>query len=246
MRTLQLKPALRTTTTKVFAFGLSALLLLAGVFRNDVMHVAQTVSTNICVTKSGSGMLLSFRMAEKLALVSFAFSVHHESIEGLVAEHSQLLNGIGCLKDKLIHLHIDQSILLVALKHCWVAFHLRPKVGKELRKLEMACIIERVEGPIPWVLMIVVTWKPKQPGEVRICVDMRLPNVAIRCERHLTSTIDDIVSEVSGSRWYSPCTGVWGHMLASLAFFRLVLLFTHPFLVITTLFLALLGLILFL
>ncbi|KAJ1126317.1 hypothetical protein NDU88_004725, partial [Pleurodeles waltl] len=89
---------------------------------------AQTVSTNIYVTKTGSGILLSCRMAEKLGLVSFAFSVHQESIEGLIAEYSQLFNGIGCLKERLIHLHIEKSIQPVALKHRRVAFHLRPKV----------------------------------------------------------------------------------------------------------------------
>ncbi|KAJ1093273.1 hypothetical protein NDU88_006378, partial [Pleurodeles waltl] len=45
--------------------------------------------------------------------------------------------------------------------------------------------------------------KPKQPGEVRICVDMHLPNAAIKRERHLTPTIDDILGELSDSRWFS-------------------------------------------
>ncbi|KAJ1216825.1 hypothetical protein NDU88_004424 [Pleurodeles waltl] len=32
---------------------------------------------------------------------------------------------------------------------------------------------------------------------------MRLPNVAIQREHHLTPTVDEIVAEVSGSRWFS-------------------------------------------
>ncbi|KAJ1087381.1 hypothetical protein NDU88_000557 [Pleurodeles waltl] len=91
----------------------------------------------------------------------------------------------------------------VALKHRRIASHLRPKVEVELPKLEEADIIERVEEPTPWVSPSVVTRKPKKPGEVRICVDMRLPNVAIQRERHLTPTVDNIVAEVSGSRWFS-------------------------------------------
>lgn len=67
----------------------------------------------------------------------------------------------------------------------------------------MADNIERVGGPTPWVSPIVVAHKPKQPGEVRICVAMRTPNLAIKCERHLTPTVDDIVVEVSGSHWFS-------------------------------------------
>ncbi|KAJ1173321.1 hypothetical protein NDU88_005157 [Pleurodeles waltl] len=54
-----------------------------------------------------------------------------------------------------------------------------------------------VEGPTPWVSPIVIAQKPKQPGEVRICVDMCLPNIAI------IPTVDDIVAKVAGSRWFS-------------------------------------------
>ncbi|KAJ1170075.1 hypothetical protein NDU88_001956 [Pleurodeles waltl] len=50
------------------------------------------------------------------------------SVDDLLAEFSQLFKGIGCLKDPLIHLHIDELIQPVALKHRPVAFHLRLKV----------------------------------------------------------------------------------------------------------------------
>ncbi|KAJ1208292.1 hypothetical protein NDU88_003678 [Pleurodeles waltl] len=115
IKTLQLKPILRTTTTGVFAFESSTPLPLTGVFRTDITRKGQTISTNVYVTKNGAGMLLSCRRAEKLGLVSFAFSVHQESIKGLIAEHSQLFQGIGCLKQRLIHLHIDLSIQPLAL-----------------------------------------------------------------------------------------------------------------------------------
>ncbi|KAJ1140311.1 hypothetical protein NDU88_006668 [Pleurodeles waltl] len=101
------------------------------------------------------------------------------------------------------HLHVDESIEPVALKHRRVAFHLHTKVEEELRKLKQADIIERVDGLTPVVSPLVVTCKLKQPGKVRICVDMRLPNTVIQQERHLTPMIDNIVAEVSGSRWFS-------------------------------------------
>ncbi|KAJ1175277.1 hypothetical protein NDU88_000565 [Pleurodeles waltl] len=130
----------------------------------------------------------------------------HESTYGavdLVAEFSQLFDGTGCLKNCLIFLHIEDSIQPVALRHCRVAFHLCPKVEEELRKLEPPDIIEWVDSPKPGVSPIVVALKPKQPGEHRICVDMFLPNLAFRCELHLTPIADDIVTKLSGSRWFS-------------------------------------------
>lgn len=39
--------------------------------------------------------------------------------------------------------------------------------------------------------------------EIRICVDMRLPNQAVKRERHLTPTIDDIIVELTGAQVFS-------------------------------------------
>ncbi|KAJ1199252.1 hypothetical protein NDU88_003090 [Pleurodeles waltl] len=72
---------------------------------------------------------------------------------------------------------------------CWrrsllVAFHLCPKVEAEMRKLEQGDTIERVEGPTPWVSLIVTPRKPKQPGEIRMGVNMHLHNLAMKRELH--------------------------------------------------------------
>ena len=57
-------------------------------------------------------------------------------------------------------------------------------------------IIERVEGPTPYVSPLVVI--PKKDRDVRLCVDMRLPNKAIQRERHPTHTVDDLVTSLNG------------------------------------------------
>ena len=44
---------------------------------------------------------------------------------------------------------------------------------------------------------------PKKNDSIRICVDMRLPNKAIERERHITPTIDEIITELNGAELYS-------------------------------------------
>ena len=61
--------------------------------------------------------------------------------------------------------------------------------------------IENVDGPTPWISPIVVV--PKKNGGVRICVDLREPNKAIRRERHPMPTFDDLVSDLNGSTVFS-------------------------------------------
>ena len=74
---------------------------------------------------------------------------------------------------------------------------MRRKVEEELVRLDKLDIIEKVEGPTPWVSPIVAVPKPKSPNEVRICIDMRMPNTAIQRERHITHTLDDIVCDLN-------------------------------------------------
>ena len=53
---------------------------------------------------------------------------------------------------------------------------------KELKRLEELDIIEQVDGPTTWISPIVVV--PKKSGDVRISVDMREVNKAIKREKH--------------------------------------------------------------
>jgi hypothetical protein len=66
-------------------------------------------------------------------------------------------------------------------------------------------MIERVDGPAPWVSPIGVAPKPKNPNEIRLCVDMRLPNKAILRSRHITPTLDDMILDLNGAKVFSKC-----------------------------------------
>ena len=50
---------------------------------------------------------------------------------------------------------------------------------------------------------IVVAPKPKYPGKVRVCVDMRQANKAIKRERHVTPTIKEMIGDLNGAKVFS-------------------------------------------
>ena len=62
-------------------------------------------------------------------------------------------------------------------------------------------IVEKVEGPTPWVSPLVII--PKKNGGVRVCVDMRIANAAIKRERHPTPTVDDLIHILNGATVFS-------------------------------------------
>ena len=87
--------------------------------------------------------------------------------------------------------------------HGRIPFHLRKKVEEEVQELVEQDIIEREEGPTPWVSPIITPPKPKQPDKVRLCLDMRQANKAIIRERHLLPTLDDVIYDLNGSCKFS-------------------------------------------
>ncbi|GAA6090010.1 uncharacterized protein K02A2.6-like [Tachysurus ichikawai] len=121
----------------------------------------------------------------------------------LLSKYPNITNGIGKLKNVQVRLLIDDTVKPVAQPHHRINFHVRKKVEKELQLLEDEGIIEKVEGPTPWVSPIVAMPKPKNPEKIRICEDMRLPNQAVLRVRHISPTVDDIIHDLNGAVMFS-------------------------------------------
>ncbi|CAB4042017.1 Hypothetical predicted protein, partial [Paramuricea clavata] len=147
-----------------------------------------------------SGNLLSYTTACQLNLlkVTINSTTHHiPSTNQYPPEFECLFSGIGKLTGKTVKLHIDPDVSPKQQPHRRIPFHVRSDVEKELKRLEELDIIEKVDGPTPWISPIVVV--PKKSGEVRICIDMREANQAVKREKHLMPTIDDLVADLNGA-----------------------------------------------
>eukprot|EP00795_Rhopilema_esculentum_P010249 gene10249-18940_t len=90
----------------------------------------------------------------------------------------------GKLKGYSVKLKIDEKAIPRAQPQRRIPFHLRKKVKEAITQLEKEGIIEAVpeNAPLQWVSPIVVV--PKKDGSVRLCVDMRVPNTAIKRYRN--------------------------------------------------------------
>ena len=82
-------------------------------------------------------------------------------------------------------------------------FHRREKVAREIAKLEAADIIEKVSGPTKWVSRTVTPPKSKKLDEFRLCVDIREANKAILRTRHVTPTLDELITAFNGATVFS-------------------------------------------
>ena len=96
--------------------------------------------------------------------------------------------GIGKMKDFQLIVPIDPKVQPLAQPIRKVPYHLRDKLSTKLDELVELDIIEKVNGSSSWVSP--VTAVPKPPGDIRLQVDMRQANMAVKRERFPIPTID--------------------------------------------------------
>ncbi len=191
---------LEKTNHKIYSYGSLHPLPVKGTIRTNISTDSKHISAQFHVVDGNSGNLLSCTTACQLNLLKVTINntTHHSpSTTQYPPEFECLFSGIGKLRGKTVKLHIDPDVSPKQQPHRRIPFHVRSDVEKELQRLEDLDIIEKVDGPTPWISPIVVV--PKKSGEVRICIDMREANRAVKREKHLMPTIDDLVADLNGA-----------------------------------------------
>lgn len=191
---------LQPTTSQIFSYGSDSRLSVLGKFQASVKAHGKTVTTTIHVVPGAHGSLLSYTTAVALGVVDVRVNAITIA-DQMAKKFPDVFDGIGKLRNFEVKLHIDQSVRPVAQPARRIPFHLRKKVEAELDKLEEQGIIERVDGPTPWISPLVVI--PKKSGEIRLCIDMRMANKAILRERHPTLTVEEITHALNGATVFS-------------------------------------------
>ena len=107
------------------------------------------------------------------------------------------------MKNVEVKLHINGNVSPVHQTHRRIPFHQRKSLEAYVESLLQQEIIEPAVGPTPWVYPVVLVAKPKQPGGVCLCVDMREANKAISRERHLLPTLDEVIHDLNGATVFS-------------------------------------------
>ena len=111
--------------------------------------------------------------------------------------YPECFNGIGKFKNYEYHITLVDNAKPVIHPARKVALSLQPKLKKELESLVEQGIITPVEGPTDWVNSLVVREKPD--GRLRICLDPKDLNRAIKREHHPIPSIDDILPRLVGA-----------------------------------------------
>ncbi len=209
---LTYKPKLEPTTVKLYGYGGGRIKVLGTITtRVKCGNNGRYRSLTLFVTSGKDGNLLTYQSALMLeamapvapvrAQVNATTSKTAPPTNKWKAQYPGVFSErVGLHKHFEAELHIDESVTPKREKLRHVPFNLRTQVEREIMEMLDNDLIEPVPGPTPWVSPIVIVPKRNGTDEIRICTDARQANKAIKRERHITPTVDDIIVRLNGAQ----------------------------------------------
>ncbi len=130
-------------------------------------------------------------------------------MEQTTSEFTDVFTGDGCLPDNY-KIEIDHEVEPVKLPKRRVPIAMMGQLKEERNNLQERGIIAPVEQSTDWISSLVVIKKPN--GKLRICIDPRPLNKALKMSNFPLPTIEDILPELSKARVFTVCdvkNGFW-------------------------------------
>ena len=197
-------------TKKLYSYGNKQPLQVAGTFTADVLVGNRVLNeVEFVVIESEGHALLGRETATALGVLQLGPQINSLQLStdgenrgpNILDKFPGCCEGIGKLKDFQLKIPIDAEVQPVAQPIRRVPYHLRDKLTNKLKELVELDIIEKVSGPSTWVSPVVVV--PKPTGDIRLCVDMRQANMAVKRERYPIPTIDEVLQDLNQSKFFS-------------------------------------------
>ena len=212
LQKLKFKTALKKTQSKLRSYSGHSIKPIGSVklpcqFRNDIFDIEFQVIEQKAPTILGS------ETSQQIGLIQRMFKLDNpvENIDNsdIQRDYSDVFKGIGCLPGKH-KIHIDSTVTPVIHPPRRIPVSMRDKVKNELSRMVKEGIIKRVKKPTSWVNSMVVVTKPN--GSIRICIDPRDLNKAVKRQHFPLLTIEEVVSRIPNAKIFSKLdatSGFW-------------------------------------
>ncbi len=166
-----------------------------------------------CKTKSEEECILEFYIVDvnsppilglsaciDLGLVQRNVAVHQVTRETLLEDYSDNFSGLGLFAGKY-HIDMDESVKPVIHPPRKVPYSMHGKLKETLDKMIETDVIAKVEQATDWVNSLVIV--EKSDSSLRLCLDPKDLNQAIKREHFKIPTPEDIAAQLSGKKVFS-------------------------------------------
>ena len=124
-----------------------------------------------------------------------------KTAEVLIEEYQDVFEGdLGTLPG-VQRLEVDPRISPNISPSRRVPLALKPGLKQELEKLTKLGVIAPMDAPTDWVSNVVIATKPS--GDLRICIDPKELNKALKRERYPIPVIEDVLPELTKARVFT-------------------------------------------
>lgn len=193
------QPKLEPSTAQLTSPG--GALKCEGQFDTDVVRRSQNFPLRVFVVSGKTDNLLSREASMRMGLV--------QKIDTIEQPFGELDDRpVQCPPVKIILKEDAQPYSLSTARR--VPIPLLDKVKEELARMERCGVIEAIDDPTDWCAGMVTVMK--KSGAVRICTDFKKLNLAVKRERYVIPTLEDLLRKLDGSAVFSKLdatSGFW-------------------------------------
>jgi len=122
------------------------------------------------------------------------------TVDTILSKFPDVFQGDGTFEGKL-HLEVDETMSPVKLPVRKVPIAMRDKLKDEIENLVARKIIAPVSTPTDWISSMVAV--NKSNGKIRLCLDPKPLNKALKRNHYPLATIEDILPELSRAKVFS-------------------------------------------
>ena len=196
------RPNLRKSGTVMKAYN-DKIIPSIGVCRVKVRYKGKTIQTTMEVVPDKGPSLLGSTDCERLGLVKRVATVGHETRtlkDEIHIKYPELFKGNGSIPGTHSFTLKEGSTGVIHAPRR-MAFAKRPKLKDELDRQLKQGYLAKVNQPTDWVNSMVMI--EKKNGDVRICIDPKDLNMAIKREHFQIPTKEEILGELAGAKYFS-------------------------------------------
>ena len=134
------------------------------------------------------------------------------TVQQVVTQYPRVFKSqLGCFPG-MVKVEVDPNVQPVITPTCTrrIPTALKERFQKEIDRLQNLGVITLVDRPTPWVSSVVAA--TKKSGPLRICIDPRPLNAALKREHYQLPILDDILPELGQAKVFSTVdlrSGYW-------------------------------------
>lgn len=211
-KTLTVKSKIHPVKTKVTGYTGERVPVKGGCIAT-FKHKGHQIRPQLLIVDMSVQPILGLSACIKLDLVKRVFVVTSSDMpnyhDSLMEEFKDCFEGLGCLPGEHT-IRVDKKVPPVVHPCRKVPFALRKRLKDELARMEKLEVIKEIDEPSDWVSSLVIL--QKKTGALRVCLDPRDLNKAIKREHFKLPTREEVMAQFSGAKWFSKLdasSGFW-------------------------------------